>query len=141
MGTGAGQPQFVDQEGIRNRLCMTCILSVLQAQHTCTKCCCVCTFDLLILSCSEVAKFCQKYLAAEITRLEKYHQGNLPDSLVEVSEAGIQMHAPMCLPMMACCKCHWRSSWGQEQQVIACEMYLHVHSKGMKLGLKTSASL
>ncbi|CAL5228991.1 g12230 [Coccomyxa viridis] len=33
---------------------------------------------------SEVAKFCQKYLAAEITRLEKYHQGNLPDSLVEV---------------------------------------------------------
>ena len=33
---------------------------------------------------SEVAKFCQKYLAGEITRLEKYHEGNLPDSLVEV---------------------------------------------------------
>ncbi|EIE18289.1 protein phosphatase 2C [Coccomyxa subellipsoidea C-169] len=33
---------------------------------------------------SEVAKFCQKYLAEEITRLEKYHEGNLPDSLVEV---------------------------------------------------------
>lgn len=39
----------------------------------------------VICPCSEVAKFCQKYLAAEITRLEKYHQGNLPDSLVEVS--------------------------------------------------------
>ena len=38
----------------------------------------------LVCPCSEVAKFCQKYLAAEITRLEKYHQGNLPDSLVEV---------------------------------------------------------
>ena len=38
----------------------------------------------LVCPCSEVAKFCQKYLAGEITRLEKYHQGNLPDSLVEV---------------------------------------------------------
>ena len=33
---------------------------------------------------SEVAKFCQKYLAIEIMRLDKYHEGNLPDSLVEV---------------------------------------------------------
>jgi hypothetical protein len=41
----------------------------------------------VVPECSEVAKFCQKYLAAEITRLEKYHQGNLPDSLIEVSKA------------------------------------------------------
>ena len=41
----------------------------------------------VVPGCSEVAKFCQKYLAAEITRLEKYHQGNLPDSLIEVSKA------------------------------------------------------
>ena len=84
-----------------------------------------------------MAKFCQKYLAAEITRLEKYHQGNLPDSLVEVRNAGI-LHAPICLPL-ACCTCHWRSAWGPKQQVIACEMCLHAYSKGMKSGLGTSS--
>jgi len=34
--------------------------------------------------CSEVAKFCQRYMAEEITKLEHYHQGRLGDSLVEV---------------------------------------------------------
>ena len=33
---------------------------------------------------SEVAKFCQKYMAKEMTRLQQYHEGNLPDSLIEV---------------------------------------------------------
>lgn len=33
---------------------------------------------------SEVARFCQKYMAAEITKLQHYHEGRLSDSLVEV---------------------------------------------------------
>ena len=37
-----------------------------------------------LLLCSEVAKFCQKYMADEITKLEHYHQGRLSDCLVEV---------------------------------------------------------
>ena len=35
-------------------------------------------------TCSEVAKFCQRYMAEEITKLDHYHQGRLQDSLVEV---------------------------------------------------------
>lgn len=34
--------------------------------------------------CSEVAKFCQKYMAEEITKLEHYQAGRLRDGLVEV---------------------------------------------------------
>ena len=79
-----------------------------------------------------MAKFCQKYLAAEITRLEKYHQGNLPDSLVEVRNAGI-LHVPICLPL-ACCKCYWRSARGGPIQGIACKMCLYVYIMGLKLG-------
>ncbi|KAK9828992.1 hypothetical protein WJX72_003282 [[Myrmecia] bisecta] len=33
---------------------------------------------------SEVAKFCQKYLARELTKLQQYQEGNIGDSLVEV---------------------------------------------------------
>ncbi|KAK9804174.1 hypothetical protein WJX73_008581 [Symbiochloris irregularis] len=33
---------------------------------------------------SEVARFCQKYMAGEITKLHNYHQGRVSDSLVEV---------------------------------------------------------
>ena len=37
-----------------------------------------------MLPCSGVARFCQRHMAEEITKLEYYHQGRLADSLVEV---------------------------------------------------------
>lgn len=33
---------------------------------------------------AEVAKFCQKYMAKEIQKLEQFGEGNIEDSLVQV---------------------------------------------------------
>ena len=45
---------------------------------------CIHVKDYVGLTCSEVARFCQKYMAAEITQLQHYHEGRVSDSLVEV---------------------------------------------------------
>ena len=51
-----------------------------------------CLYRLVCLSsepdtrvpCSEVAKFCQKYMAAEILKLQHFTEGRVSDSLIEV---------------------------------------------------------
>ena len=80
----------------------------------------------LVCPCSEVAKFCQKYLAGEITRLEKYHQGNLPDSLVEVSLVTHYVATP--------CKGH---AWcGMAHLVLEGAGYLHVGGHACRYSIR-----
>lgn len=53
---------------------------------------------------SEVAKFCQKYMAKEMTRLQQYHEGNLPDSLIEVCHIKRRLPALLEQPFGKACR-------------------------------------